>query len=143
MHTELARANINVALNDFEDKRVEQIENIIQQILLILIHNAKDAIIDKFKNDIKNRKIQIDVSFDNKKAYIKVIDFGSGVSKIMGKKIFSHPKTTKKYGNGIGLYFGKKLANEKINGDIKLINYFNPTIFQLEFDINLKDKNDK
>lgn len=138
MHTELARANVHVVLNEFEDKKVNQIENIIQQILLILIHNAKDALADKFKDDIKARKAQIEVKFDDKKCYIRVIELGSGVSEAMSKKIFAEPKTTKKQGSGIGLYFAKKLANEKINGDIKLINRAAPTIFELSFDINLK-----
>nr|WP_228026648.1 hypothetical protein [Campylobacter sp. RM12916] len=56
----------------------------------------------------------------------------------MRDKIFSMPKTTKKSGNGIGLYFGKKLANEKIGGDLKLVSDANPTVFELSFDINLK-----
>lgn len=138
MHTELARANVHVVLSEFEDKKVNQIQNIIQQILLILIHNAKDALVDKFKDDIKARKVQIEVKFDDQKCYIRVVEFGSGVSEVMSKKIFAEPKTTKKQGSGIGLYFAKKLANKKINGDIKLINKALPTIFELSFDINLK-----
>ncbi|AQW82510.1 sensor histidine kinase [Campylobacter pinnipediorum] len=140
MHTELARANVHIVLDIKDDKQVNQIENIIQQILLILIHNAKDALVDKFKNDIQKRKITISVKFSNLKCYIKVSEFGSGINEIMIGKIFSQPKTTKKYGNGIGLYFGKKLANEKINGDIKLIKNAEPTEFELSFDINLKSK---
>ncbi|MDO5046391.1 ATP-binding protein [Campylobacter sp.] len=138
MHTELSRANVYVVLVEFEDKKVNQIENIIQQILLILIHNAKDALADKFKDDIKARKTQIEVNFDDKKCYIRVIEFGSGVSEAISKKIFAEPKTTKKQGSGIGLYFAKKLANKKINGDIRLVNRALPTIFELSFDINLK-----
>ncbi|WP_170018807.1 cache domain-containing protein [Campylobacter sp. RM16190] len=138
MHTELTRANVHVVLSEFEDKKVNQIENIIQQILLILIHNAKDALVDKFKDDIKSRRVQIDVKFDENRCYIEVIEFGSGVSEAMSHKIFDEPKTTKKQGSGIGLYFAKKLANRKINGDIKLVNRALPTVFELNFDVDLK-----
>jgi len=56
----------------------------------------------------------------------------------MSKKIFTWLNTTKKQGNGIGLYFAKKLAREKLNGDITLAHNLKPTIFELSFDKNLK-----
>ncbi|WP_338084665.1 sensor histidine kinase [Campylobacter anatolicus] len=139
VHSELSYANVSVILKDFEDKKVNQIENIIQQILLILIHNAKDALVDKFE-DISQREIIIDAKFDTKKCYILVSDFGYGLSYELSMRIFAEPKTTKKHGNGIGLYFGKKFANDNINGDVRLINRANPTMFELSFDIDLKDK---
>ena len=57
----------------------------------------------------------------------------------MSEKIFTWLNTTKKQGNGIGLYFAKKLAQEKLNGDVRLVNNAKPTVFELSFDINLKD----
>ncbi|MBF0985133.1 MAG: hypothetical protein HXK63_08370, partial [Campylobacter sp.] len=51
----------------------------------------------------------------------------------------TQPKTTKKQGSGIGLYFGKKLANEKLAGDIRLLSAGDPTTFELGFEINLKE----
>ncbi|CAD7288128.1 hypothetical protein LMG7974_00847 [Campylobacter majalis] len=141
MHAELTKANIKVILQEFDDVIISQKQNIIQQILLILIHNAKDALIDKF-DDMSKRQIIIKTSFDEQKCYIKIIENGSGVDIAMKDKIFSEPKTTKSYGNGFGLYFGKKLANEKINGNLALKNMANPTIFELSFDINLKEVND-
>lgn len=137
MHTELTRANVRVVLNQQDECIISQKQNIIQQILLILIHNAKDAVVDKF-SDFSKREILINISFDEKKCYVIVRDFGVGISLSMRDKIFSQPKTTKTYGNGFGLYFGKKLAREKINGDIKLLQISQPTIFELSFDRNLK-----
>lgn len=138
MHTELSRANVSVNLNEFEDKKVTQIENIIQQILLILLHNAKDALADKFKDDVASRQIFIDVKFDDERCYIGVSEFGGGVSDELAKAIFTEPRTTKKHGSGIGLYFAKKLANEKIGGDLTLLNKAMPTVFELSFEMNLK-----
>ena len=57
----------------------------------------------------------------------------------MSEKIFTWLNTTKKQGNGIGLYFAKKLAQENLNGDVRLVNNAKPTVFELSFDINLKD----
>lgn len=143
MHTELSRANVIVELNRFEDVKAMQIENILQQILLILINNAKDALVEKFKDDVKSRKITIDVKFKDSKCYISVSEFGGGVSKRLEKRIFTEPKTTKKHGSGIGLYFAKKLANEKIAGDLRLTNASMPTVFELSFKINLKGEDDR
>lgn len=141
MRTELNRANVSVVLDPFDDIIVSQKECIIQQILLILIHNAKDALLEKYPNDISKRQININVQKNNEKCFILVSEYGIGLSADVAKRIFKTPKTTKKAGNGIGLYFGKKLANEKINGDIELKNRANPTIFELSFDIDLKDEN--
>ena len=132
MHTELARANVSVIVGDFTDGLARQKENIVQQILLILLHNAKDALIEKF-SDAKERKIYVGVKFEGKFCFISVQDNGGGVDKATQKKIFAQPKTTKKSGNGIGLYFGKKLAKEKLGGDLRLIKASGPTTFELSF----------
>ncbi|MGP1360742.1 ATP-binding protein [Campylobacter sp.] len=139
MHTELSRVNVSVNLRGFNGQKAYQIENIIQQILLILIHNAKDSLVESYKDEPLKRIIEIRFrSFENK-SYIGVYDNGNGVSQQMSEKIFTWLNTTKKQGNGIGLYFAKKLAREKLNGDVKLINNAKPTVFELSFETNLKD----
>lgn len=107
--------------------------------LLTLIHNAKDSLVESYKDEPLKRIIEIRFrSFENK-SYIGVYDNGNGVSKDMSEKIFTWLNTTKKQGNGIGLYFAKKLARERLNGDVKLINNAKPTVFELSFETNLKD----
>ena len=112
---------------------------IVQQILLILIHNAKDAVVERYKDEIAKRQVFIDVKFENGMCKIAITDYGSGVSRELRDKILTQPKTTKKQGSGIGLYFGKKLANEKLAGDIKLLSAGDPTTFELSFETNLKE----
>ena len=139
MHTELSRANVSVKFSGFNEQKVRQIENIIQQILLILIHNAKDSLVESYKDEPLKRIIEIKFRSFEDKCYIGVYDNGNGVSEQMSEKIFTWLNTTKKQGNGIGLYFAKKLAQEKLNGDVRLVNNAKPTVFELSFDINLKD----
>ena len=138
MHTELSRANVSVKFSGFEEMKVCQIENIIQQILLILIHNAKDSLVESYKDEPLKRVIELKFRSFEDKCYIGVYDSGGGVSYEMSKKIFTWLNTTKKQGNGIGLYFAKKLAREKLNGDITLAHNIKPTIFELSFEKNLK-----
>lgn len=139
MHIELSRANVSVKFSGFNEQKVRQIENIIQQILLILIHNAKDSLVESYKDEPLKRIIEIKFRSFEDKCYIGVYDNGNGVSEQMSEKIFTWLNTTKKQGNGIGLYFAKKLAQEKLNGDVRLVNNAKPTVFELSFDINLKD----
>ena len=139
MHTELSRANVSVNLSGFKELKVRQIENIIQQILLILIHNAKDSLVESYKDEPLKRVVQIKFMTIEDKCYIGVYDNGNGVSYQMSKKIFTWLNTTKKQGNGIGLYFARKLAREKLNGDLRLVNNAKPTLFELCFETNLKD----
>lgn len=136
MHTELSRANVSVVLHDFADVNLHQRENIIQQILLILLHNAKDAVVGYFE-DFTKRVIYIHVSVRDQICYVRVSDHGSGVSDAVVGRIFSEPKTTKSSGNGIGLYFGRKLARQKLNGELALISAKDPTEFELSFALRL------
>ncbi len=61
MHTELSRANVSVKFGGFNEQKVRQIENIIQQILLILIHNAKDSLVESYKDEPLKRIIEINL----------------------------------------------------------------------------------
>ena len=139
MHTELSKANVAVSLREFQDEEATQRMGIVQQILLILIHNAKDAVVERYKEQIAKRQVFIDVKFENGMCKISVTDYGSGVSRAARDKILTQPKTTKKQGSGIGLYFGKKLANKKLAGDIRLLSAGPPPTFELSFEINLKE----
>ena len=92
MHTELSRANVSVKFSGFEEMKVCQIENIIQQILLILIHNAKDSLVESYKDEPLKRVIELKFRSFEDKCYIGVYDNGGGVSYEMSKKIFTLAK---------------------------------------------------
>ena len=76
----------------FEEMKVCQIENIIQQILLILIHNAKDSLVESYKDEPLKRVIELKFRSFEDKCYIGVYDNGGGVSYEMSKKIFTLAK---------------------------------------------------
>ena len=138
-HVDLSRHNIIVEVNTTEMASIEvkSIENYIQQILLVLIQNAKDALMIEAINSPKKeivQKINLSIFADNDHVTIDVADWGCGVSKEMNGTLFSEFKSSKKYeGSGIGLYFAKKLAQEKLMGDLMLYNHFAPTVFRLTF----------
>ncbi len=139
LYTDLSRNNITVSVkaDGLQEFKVVSIENFIQQVLLVLILNAKDALVEKEKNAAK--EIVLALSLEGEKVVIDVCDFGVGVSKEVEKGLFTELKSSKKdHGSGIGLYFAKKLAQEKLNGDIVLVKNSSPTTFRFSFFSHLR-----
>jgi NO-binding membrane sensor protein with MHYT domain len=80
------------------------------QILINLIHNAKESILESHNI---NKQISITTSLTNKKRIIIVIsDNGVGILPKDIKKIFNYGFTTKKTGHGFGLHNSAIAINE-------------------------------
>ncbi len=137
-YIELAKHSINIEMDErnIEGVMVTSIENFIQQILLVLIQNAKDALIilEPLAKNLGQKKIHIAFNVENGVVSIDVSDWGGGVCKEDMETLFMALKSSKKYGGtGIGLYFSKKLAKEKLLGDLTLVSCKLPTTFRLTF----------
>lgn len=134
--TDFVRYNINFSVNENKDIPITMtsVENFVQQIILVLIQNAKDALLEeeiKQGNTI-NKKILITTKAENGKVIIDVIDWGGGIDESASETLFSMTKNSqKRQGSGLGLFFAKKLAQEKLLGDLVLEHSSNPTIFRL------------
>ncbi len=139
MHIDLIKNNIIIEVDYLSQKNtVISVENFLQQILLVLIQNAKEAlqISDNF-----DKRILINVDVKDDYTYIDVIDKADGVALEVIITLFKNLKASKKkLGSGIGLYFAKKLAEEKLLGDLILHSSSSPTIFRLSFLNELKTK---
>ncbi|WP_067172689.1 sensor histidine kinase [Sulfurospirillum sp. UCH001] len=134
--TDFVRYNINFSVNENKDIPITMtsVENFVQQIILVLIQNAKDALLEeeiKQGNTI-NKKILITTKAEYGQVIIDVIDWGGGIDESASETLFSMTKNSqKRQGSGLGLFFAKKLAQEKLLGDLVLENSNNPTIFRL------------
>ena len=132
LSTNLKSSNVNVDFICDEKIRVKNRKNYLQQVFLVLIQNSKDALLSRYKNAPKSRIIKIVVKELDEFVSIVVSDMGGGISKKLSQKIFSKIKvSSKKDGSGIGLYFAKNIAINKLGGDLKLINLRSPTSFEL------------
>lgn len=134
--TDFVRFNINFAIDENRDTHITltSIENFVQQIILVLIQNAKDALLEEEVKQGRaiNKKILITTKIEQDKVIIDVIDWGGGIELSEYETLFSHTKSSKKkQGSGLGLFFAKKLAQEKLKGDLILESPKNPTIFRL------------
>ncbi len=145
-YIELTSHNIKVIVDEesMEGLEVVSMENFIQQILLVLIQNAKDAITLNSDHQASPKEIKIEAKNEDGCIFLDVTDWGCGVSKESEAELFSEFKSSKKYGGtGIGLYFSKKMAMLKLDGNLVLASSANPTTFRLIFPKNIKDKNCK
>ena len=87
------------------------------------------------------KRIELKISLDTEIVHIDIIDWAEGINKEMEGKLFNNIKSSNKdLGSGIGLYFARKIAREKLKGDLKLLNSSSPTVFRLSFKRDLLQK---
>lgn len=97
------------------------IENDVQQIMLVLLNNARDALV---LNEIQNPKISIILKKLDQDIMIEVCDNAKGIPSDIIEKIFDPHFTTKENtkGSGIGLYMAKLIIEDKFKGNISVYN---------------------
>lgn len=94
----------------------------IEQALSIVITNAVDAIVERHKEDSKEKGLlQLSISSNEKEIILIFKDNGCGMSEALQKKIFSPYFTTKPQGvgDGIGLAMCKSIV-EKHHGSVSV-----------------------
>lgn len=125
--------NIDLKFNyEYEqDYRLFSHSNHLKQVIVNLISNAKDAIIEKRDDQDELGHITINLE---KSTYYRIIieDNGCGINTKFKDKLFKPLQTTKGIkGTGNGLYFCRLLIDKKLNGEIKISSYKNPTQFEI------------
>lgn len=120
MKAQLVAHSIEIEVVNEDDIILETLKQELSHVLLNLIANARDALNEIDKED---KKITIKVYKKDDYFYIEVLDNGYGVSQDIADKIFNPYFTTKEQGvgTGLGLYMSKKILNEVLGGDIKVI----------------------
>ncbi len=118
---QLLNHNIEIKVNVSENLHIKSYKKVIENILLNLISNARDALDEV---DIKNKEIVISSKEAKDCIEIKVYDNAGKIPKDIAKRIFEPYFTTKEQGKGtgIGLYMSKKLAEEKLKGKLEFEN---------------------
>ena len=106
------------------------IENEFQQVILNLINNAKEAFEGQKK---EHAEIIVTISSRDTKGIVMIEDNAGGIPKKVIDNIFKLEYTTKKTGNGIGLYLVEKIITQRFKGLISVCNSENGAAFTLEF----------
>lgn len=108
--------------------------NELKQLLLILITNAKEALIRAFNaQTIQDGVIKIHATPTDKEIFIALSDNAGGIANDLIDKIFDPYFSTKPelQGKGLGLYFAKLLAEKALKGKILVENDKNGAVFYL------------
>jgi len=122
--------NIEITLN-FDDKFLYTgYKNELQQVLVVLLNNAKDALISQ---NILKPKIEIVCKKSASKYCIEVCDNAGGVDEEIIEKIFEPYFSTKhqKQGAGLGLYISKKIIEDSLGGGLSVENSEHGACFKI------------
>ncbi len=114
---------INVEINYEEDKiyTIYGYANEFKQAILNILNNSKDSILKRRQTEDFQAKISISISSKDDLLCISIKDNGIGIKNKNLEKIFEPFFTSKKDGDGFGLYMVKLIIEDKMNGTIKAL----------------------
>jgi len=108
--------------------------NELQQVLLVLLNNARDAI--KQSQVVGNIEIKTIENKSNNQVKIEIYNNGNNIKDDILDKIFEPYFTTKhkSQGTGLGLYISKMIVNQSMNGELLVHNTENGVCFTILLD---------
>ncbi len=125
-------------VNNLEDKYcLFGYPNEFKQVLLNIINNAKDSIIESRKFKVSG-KIMILLSRNATYVNLSVIDDGIGFTEESLKHLFEPFFSTKKNGDGFGMYMAKLIIENKMNGVINASNTPNGANIEIILPLNIE-----
>ncbi len=95
--------------------------NEFKQAILSIINNSRDSILKRRQTEEIEGLIRVDISSNKDETYIKIEDNGIGIKAENLERIFEPFFTSKKNGDGFGLYMVKLIIEDKMNGKIKAL----------------------
>jgi signal transduction histidine kinase len=128
----LKEKNITLELKITQDIQAILNAHELLESLIIIVNNAKDALVDRHVFDAK---ITISVKRVRDKCSICICDNAGGITQKMMEKIFDKEYTTKhkSQGDGRGLYISKQIITESLNGTLQVKNIDAGSCFKIKF----------
>jgi len=113
--------NIKLIINNKENCNIYGSLNMLIQVMVNIINNAKDILIEK---DLVEKLIFINISKTDSQIIISILDNAGGVPKDIIHKIFDAYFTTKhkSQGTGLGLNMAYNIIKNSFNGNIEVKN---------------------
>jgi signal transduction histidine kinase len=131
MHSQLKNHFIEINFSQQSQTSVYGYKGELEQAILIMLSNAKDAILE---NNTTNPHIDINIeSTDEDKVILSVQDNGGGIAAEILDRIFEPYFTTKEQGKGtgIGLYMAKEIIERHMDGKLEAENTQNGARFTI------------
>ncbi len=128
LQSDLKQMNIELRIEVANEHiSVFGIQNELSQVLVILLSNAKEALINQ-----KNPYISINLFSNSSEVIVEILDNGCGLKN--PQKIFTPYYSTKTEGFGIGLVMAKTIMEQSFKGKIEANNTKEGTKFTLFFE---------
>lgn len=108
-------ANIVVTVEGSDEVWVEGYPNEYNQVILSILHNAKDALLSKEMDDMY---IAIHVTQKQGRSLVSIEDNAGGIPETELEHIFEPYVSTKEKGSGLGLYIAKSVIEKNMHGKI-------------------------
>ncbi len=138
LSTQMKVHDIRIEL-DGENPEIYGNRNELQQVIINLINNAKDALLHN--NEYDNRKIHITTGYAGKDAFLRVCDNGGGIAPEHMEKLFTPYFTTKgEQGTGIGLYMSRMIVEKSFEGSMGVTNENGGACFTLTLPRNMPNE---
>ena len=124
--------NIEVVVHAPSNIYLNNYLNEFKQVLQVILNNAKDALLEQ-KNS--NPNILIFVIKEQKEIILQISNNGGEIDEMIMDKIFNAHFTTKKQGEGIGLFMSQKIVTELMNASLTCHNIAEGVCFEMRFEI--------
>lgn len=125
--------NIKVNTTFNACKKLEIFDKEMLQVFLVILNNAKDAIMD---NKIEYGFIEIEIGASSNMVFIKFCDNAGGIPLTMLSKLGEPYLTTKvKHGTGLGLYMSKIIIENHMDGKIQWYNKENGACIEINIPV--------
>jgi signal transduction histidine kinase len=132
LEEEYKKYKIQVTVDISKDIYLNNYLNELQQVLQVILNNAKDALLEK---QTINPNILIVAEKKEKQIILKISNNGGEIEKTIIDKIFNAHFTTKEQGEGIGLFMSQKIVTELMNASLTCHNIAGGTCFEIKFTI--------
>ncbi|WP_428027181.1 ATP-binding protein [Arcobacter sp.] len=113
--------DVNITYKDDKVYSIYGYANEFKQAILNIINNSKDSILKRREKEDMKGEISINVASKNNFTYLYIKDNGIGIKEENLEKIFQPFFTSKKDGDGFGLYMVKLIIEDKMDGTIKAL----------------------
>jgi signal transduction histidine kinase len=133
--------DVNLECKNIDTPTVYGYPNEFKQTLLNIINNAKDAILAKRAKGQEASKINIHLLERTHQWVLNIEDDGEGFKEDALSYIFDPFYSTKKNGDGFGLYMAKLIIEDKMNGTILASNHENGARITIYLEKSFNDEN--
>lgn len=123
---QLSSHSINIAYEKDSELKIVGAKSQLKQMMLVLLQNAKDAIIEAKEQNLYDKSIEpkIDIYYSAKNGCVEIVvdDNGIGIDEGSKERLFEPYFTTKhpSVGTGIGLYMVQTIVERYFAGSIEL-----------------------